>query len=200
MNKEDMMRFFLSCLIVAIGLVAVAPAQETQEQKAEKTDKPARSSKFSIGFGLETLQDDFGMELALTTPYFANGVMAFRVRGGIAWASGIPEGETKEDWLLYAPVRIAYTVSSAFAADRIRLYSEGGSILIFSIQDVASETYAGAGGYGLFGFEFFANDYVPVTYFIEGGGMGTNSEADKMISDPSLGNGFFVSVGIRWYP
>ena len=193
------MRLFLRCLFILVGLVLVVPV-EAQEQKAEETAKPARSSKFSIGFGLQTIQDDFGLELNLTTPYFANQMVAWRFRGGVAWANGIPDGEAEEDWLLYAPVRFAFVGSWAFAADRIRLYSEGGSIMIFSVQDVSSETYAGVGGYGLFGFEFFANDHVPVTYFFEGGGMGTNAEADKMKGDPSLANGFFASVGIRWYP
>lgn len=193
------MRHFLSCLLIAVTFVSVIPAN-AQEKKAEEAAKPARSSKFSIGFGLQTIQDDFGLELNLTTPYFSREMVAFRVRGGVAWANGVPDGETEEDWQLYAPVRIAFISSWAFAADRIRLYSEAGSILIFSVQDVSEETFAGTGGYGLFGFEFFANDHVPVTYFIECGGMGTSAEADMMISDPSLANGFFATVGIHWYP
>ncbi len=193
------MRFLLSCLLISIGLVSSVPA-ETQEQKAEETEIPARSSRMAIGFSLETIQDDFGLELGVTTPYFAGEKMALRLRGGVAWANGIPDGKTKEDWLLYTPIRIAFVGSWAFAANKVRLYSEGGSLAILSIQDVSSDTFSGIGGYGLFGFEFFASDHVPVTYFIEGGGMGTSAKADKMIADPSLANGFFASVGLRWYP
>ncbi len=193
------MRFLLSCLLISICLISSTRA-EAPEQKAEEAVKPARSSRLAIGFSLETIQDDFGLELDLTTPYFAGKMMALRFRGGVAWANGIPLGETEEDWLLYAPVRVAFVGSWAFAADKIRLYSEAGSLIILSVQDVSSETFSGMGGYGLFGFEFFANDNVPVTYFIEGGGMGTSAEADQIISEPSLANGFFATFGLRWYP
>ena len=82
----------------------------------------------------------------------------------------------------------------------IRLYSEAGGIVILSIQDVSSDTFAGIGGYGLFGFEFFAGDHVPVTYYIEGGGMGTSANVDQLITDPSLANGFFATIGVRCDP
>jgi len=192
------MKLFRGCLFVIAGLILVAPAA-ADEQQAEEKGKPAQSSGLAIGFNLETLQNDFGLELGLTTPYFAGESMALRLRGGIAWAIGIPDGETKEDWLLYSPMRIGFVGSWGFAANMVRLYSEAGCVVVLSIQDVSSNTFAGVGGYGLFGFEFFAGDRVPVTYFIEGGGMGTSATADKMITDPSLANGFFATVGLRRY-
>ena len=73
------MRFFLSCLLITMYLVSGFPV-EAQEQKAKETGRPARSSRLAIGFSLETIQDDFGLELDLTTPYFAGKMMAFRVR------------------------------------------------------------------------------------------------------------------------
>jgi hypothetical protein len=40
---------------------------------------------------------------------------------------------------------------------------------------------------------------VPVSYFIELGGVGTGANADKVTGNPIYSNGFLISVGFRGY-
>jgi hypothetical protein len=43
------------------------------------------------------------------------------------------------------------------------------------------------------------NPAVPVSYFIELGGIGVGANADKVPGKPIYSNGFLISVGVRGY-
>jgi hypothetical protein len=76
----------------------------------------------------------------------------------------------------------------------MRLYGEGGVIVLFPSSEFSSESEV-LGGYGLFGFEFFFSHQS--NYFIEIGGIGTGAVADKASGKPIYSNGLLINVGLR---
>jgi hypothetical protein len=104
------------------------------------------------------------------------------------------EGETV--WMPYSNVSLGLIGISAVIVEHIRLYGEGGTVLLFPSDSFSSKSIV-VGGYGLFGFEFFMDKNG--CYFIELGGIGTGAVADKVLSKPIYSNGFTISTGFRFY-
>ncbi|MBN2344070.1 MAG: hypothetical protein JXX29_20650 [Deltaproteobacteria bacterium] len=185
-------------LMFAIALFSVmltggyVAAQDTQ------SDSHPRAKHLALGFELKDTNGDYGLGLDVNTPYFANGLMALRVRGALSWLEGVPAGETEFEWMPYGSVQLGFVLSVGEVGGFGRFYSEAGGILVLPNSDFSDDV--AFGGFGLFGFEFFTNVASPVSYFIEAGGMGTNGQSEKLGGKPSHSNGFFVNVGIRWYP
>lgn len=150
---------------------------------------------FGFGFHLNQFQRDFGMGINVTSPFFADDKLAFRVQGNILWLQH-PDPEGISTWTDYNNITFGLVTVSGVIKNFVRLYSEGGLLLLFPSEDFSSEKIE-LGGYGFFGFEFFTDKRS--NYFLEIGGMGTSAIADKIPTEPIYSNGLSVSAGIRYY-
>jgi hypothetical protein len=160
---------------------------------------PERANKFSFGFQLNSYQNDFGLGIQLTSPYFAQGAVAIRGRANMQFYQYL-NNDNKTTWSPYGTYQLGVIGVGGTAGGFARFYGEGGIVLITPSSDFSSLSTE-IGGYGLFGFEFFmsSDPKVPVSYFIELGGIGTGATADKVAGSPIYSNGFLISVGFRGY-
>ncbi len=150
------------------------------------------SKKLGIGFQLSQYQQDFGVGLNVTSPYFVHKTLAIRVRANLMFNEHIQSGEMT--WTPYSNITLGVLSSSATMAGFMRLYGEGGVIGIMPSSDFSDESFV-IGGYGLFGFEFFMSTHF--NYFIEIGGIGSGASADKVPTKPIYSNGLSISTGFR---
>jgi len=156
------------------------------------------SNTMSVGFNLNQYQNDFGIGLTVTSPYFFKGAVA--VRGGVnlQYLQHIPQGQEEADWSPYTNVRLGVASAGAVICESIRIYGEGGAVLILP-NDVFSDTNATLGAYGVFGFEFFMEGGSS-SFFFEAGGLGVDDTvAEKSVGSPIYSNGFLLSTGMRVY-
>lgn len=151
------------------------------------------NSGFGLGFHLSQYQNDFGLGVNLTSPYFANDHVAVRLRGNLMWLDHIENLETT--WTPYSNFQLGIVGVGGTINNFIRLYGEGGIIAILPDSDFSSAD-SEFGGYGLFGFEFFFQE--AHNYFIELGGVGTGARADQVLGEPIYSNGFLINVGYRY--
>lgn len=181
-------------LLLTLSAIALMLTVNGQEKQV--------SQKFSWGFQLCQYQKDFGFGINLTSPYFANGYMAFRLRSNLMYLEHINIVEKGNDkytetvWTSYANASFSYVGSSQIIADFLRLYGEGGLILLFPSGDFSSESIL-PGGFGLFGFEFYMSNRH--NYYIEIGGVGTGATADKVEGKPIFSNGLMINTGFRMH-
>lgn len=108
--------------------------------------------------------------------------------------------DNETTWSPYGSYQLGFVAVGGAAGGFARFYAEGGILLITPSSEFSSSSTE-IGGYGLFGFEFFMGSApdVPVSYFIEPGGIGTGATADKVPGKPIYSNGFSISVGVRGY-
>ena len=160
---------------------------------------PERANKFNFGFQLNNFQNDFGIGLQLTSPYFAHGYIAIRGRANFQFNQHLNENN-ETTWTPYGSYQLGVVGVGGMVGGFIRLYGEGGVLIITPSSDFSSSNVE-VGGYGLFGFEFFmgSDPFVPVSYFVELGGLGSGATADKVPGKPIYSNGFLISVGVRGY-
>ena len=152
------------------------------------------STDFGLGFQLNQYQNDFGMGINLTSPYFVYDHLAVRARANLMFNEHLQDQNIT--WTPYSNITLGLIGTSGYVGDFMRLYGEGGVIMI-----LPSSTFSSGdpefGGYGLFGFEFYMS---PITnYFIEIGGVGTGAVADKVPGNPIYSNGLSISVGFRFH-
>lgn len=164
---------------------AIAFSLSAQEKKI--------SDRLGFGFQLNQYQHDFGLGVCFTSPYFADGHMAFRVKGNYMYLQHPKNDETT--WSPYGNITLGYVGIAGEIGGFMRLYGEGGVIFIFPNAEFSKDSYH-IGGYGLFGFEFYM--YSNTCYFIELGGVGTGATADKVPGEPIYSNGFIISTGFRF--
>ena len=173
--------FLVLILLMVFGLIEVANAQE------EKI-----SNEFGMGFQLSQYQNDFGLGLNVTSPYFVHNKIAVRLRGNLMFNEHVKNNETT--WTPYFNISLGLIGVAGKVGDYIRLYGEGGFIGLFPSGEFSSEKFV-FGGYGLFGFEFYM--YSKGSYFIEIGGIGTGAIADNITNKPIYSNGLLISTGFR---
>jgi hypothetical protein len=162
-------------------------AQENQPVSAFKNGT-------TLGFQLGQFQNDFGFGLNVTSPFFAKGGMAVRVRGNLMYNQHVtPASETT--WAPYGNISAGVVVRGGEIGNFMRLYGEGGLLAILPSSDFSSQGVS-LGGYGGFGFEFFMTKFF--NYYIEIGGVGTGATADKLPGKPIFSNGLLVQVGFRY--
>ena len=150
--------------------------------------------KHGMGFGfqLNQYQKDFGIGLQATSPYFGKDKIAIRARFNGMFYEHPVNNETT--WTIYSNLGLGIIGVSGTIQNFMRLYGEGGILLLFPSADFSSKNTE-FGGYGLFGFEFFMSP--GTNYFIEIGGVGTGANADKIPNNPIYSNGLLISVGFR---
>ncbi len=159
------------------------------------TQESGPASSFSAGLQIANYQKDFGIGINLTSPYFAGDYLAIRLRSNMMWFEHIDQN-SKFTWTTYSNHSLGLASVAGRINDNLRLYGEGGIILLLPSNTFSSEDIE-IGGYGLFGFEFhFAtND----NYYIELGSVGTGASADKVPGEPIYSNGFAINVGYRHF-
>ena len=176
----------IKSILVAVMMLIGVTAGFAQE-------KPL-NSKMALGFHLNQNQQDFGFGLQATSPYFANQKVAVRLRGSLMWNQHV-NNDNLTVWSPYSNVSLGVVGVGGEIADFIRLYGEGGVVLLFPNSDFSSNS-SQLGGYGLFGFEFYMSSNN--SYFIEIGGIGTGAVADKVATNPIYSNGMLINVGFRY--
>ena len=148
---------------------------------------------FGIGGQVGQYQRDFGIGLHMTSPYFANGTSAVRLKGNLVWNEHL-NSISETTWTSYSNLALGLVRSVGGMNGFIRLYGESGAILLFP-SDAFSTEFIQFGGYGLFGTEFLLDEHM--SYFLEAGGVGTGARADKVAGVPIYSNGFVINVGVR---
>lgn len=169
---------------IIFGIVLLALQLQAQE---------SLNKNFGIGAQVGQLQNDFGIGLNLTTPYFANQKMAVRIKGNLMWNEHL-NSSSETTWTSYSNASLGIVQSVGEINNFLRVYGEGGAIFLFPSDEFSSKSIQ-FGGYGLFGFEFFFDPHV--NYFLEAGGVGTGAKADKIPGKPIYSNGFIINVGVR---
>lgn len=167
-------------LMLMISLIISAKAQYTV------------NSGTGFGFQVNQYQKDFGIGLNVTSPFFLYDHMGVRLRGNLMFNEHEENG--KITWTPYANMTLGLIGVSGYVADFIRLYGEGGVVMLMPADDFSSDDFV-LGGYGLLGFEFFMDK--GLNYFIEIGGVGTGAVADKIATEPIYSNGLLISTGFR---
>lgn len=154
-----------------------------------------KTNTVSLGFNLNQVQSDFGLGMDIVSPYFANSKVAVKVGGNIKWLEHLQGTETT--WTLYQNIQIGIRGRQFIIEDKLFIYGEGGSIMLFPNTKFSTENIR-FGGYGLFGFEFKPTD--KFGFYFEMGGVGTGATADKITNKPIYSNGFLTNVGFRITP
>ncbi|MBX2970627.1 MAG: hypothetical protein KF803_14750 [Cyclobacteriaceae bacterium] len=169
---------------ISIAMLVLALQMQAQE---------SLNKNFGIGGHVGQHQKDFGIGINITSPYFANQKMAVRLKGSLVWNEHL-NSDSETTWSAYSNLSLGFVQSVAEINNSVRLYGEGGLILLFPSGEFSSESIQ-FGGYGLFGFEFFIDKHI--NYFFEAGGVGTGAKADKIVRKPIYSNGFLINVGVR---
>jgi hypothetical protein len=83
--------------------------------------------------------------------------------------------------------------------NNVNMYIEAGSQMLISPGSISSEKL-NFGGYGLVGVEYFLSENANrnLSVFIELGGTGNNSRADKLLTKPKIATGSTLSVGFQY--
>ncbi len=150
-----------------------------------------RSNSLSIGSGLINADGDFGFQGTITSPWFKNSA-AFRIGTFILF-----RGE--DSWIPYYGFKAGFLGGSFMVNDDIRLYGEGGVVLLFPSSHFDNDPFV-FGGYGHFGFEFFPEGRNSnFSEYIELGSNGIAARAENIPGSPVYMNGFASTVGLRYY-
>lgn len=182
------MKLNFTLLLVLFTFCLTAQEAETKEDENEGRI----SNKTSIGFQLSENQGDFGTGLTITSPFFLKNKLAVRLSGNVMFFSRANNPETA--WDPYGHLALGLVSASPEIKGFLRLYSEFGFIGVIPNQSLTDDRFK-LGGYGLFGFEFYMSPNS--NYFIELGGQGVGTEAEKLDDNPIFSNGFMINVGFR---
>lgn len=144
-----------------------------------------------FGFQLSQYQNDFGFGVHYSSPVLFNS-MGLRLKYNLMFHEHVKDSLTT--WTPYSNFSLGLVGFAGMVTPGIRIYGEGGLLLLLP-SSAFSSSKVNIGGYGTFGFEFFP--YNSFNYFIELGGMGTGSLADKLPNQPIYSNGFSISTGFR---
>lgn len=150
------------------------------------------SKKMGFGFQLGQYQNDFGLGAQVTSPFFLYEKLAIRAKANIMWNEHLLDGLST--WSEYSNISVGVVGMGGEIANIIRLYGEGGLLIILPNENFSSNS-SELGGYGLFGFEFFLG--YNFNYYIEIGGVGTGAVADKIATQPIYSNGLIIQTGFR---
>ncbi|MFN3195976.1 MAG: hypothetical protein ACE364_08515 [Chlorobiota bacterium] len=159
---------------------------------AKSQEESKISNSFGVGFQLGEIQDDFGIGLNITSPYIFDNRVAVRARANFVWNEHLDGIETT--WTPYSNFTLGVVGVGGKINDYIRLYGEGGVILLLP-SDEFSDGEMVSGGYGLFGFEFY--HFRNLNYFIEIGGVGTGARENTIATRPIYSNGLMINAGLR---
>jgi hypothetical protein len=175
------MKLKLSLILVLIPFTLIGQIRDTKQVK--------------FGFQINQFQDDFGLGIHVISPEFKN--LSISLKANTNWLQGISPKTENQNWYHYYNGQIAIRYRSPIS-EKVGIYAEGGLFVAVPNPDFSDQDFS-PGGFGLFGFEFFigTGKRVP-SYFIELGGIGSGSTAEKLPSNPIYANGFLIATGFRF--
>lgn len=151
----------------------------------------------SVGFALNSGNDDFSTSLAVTSLWFFGSSLAVQAAAMQSWyVHGVDEDSGEESWMPYMSYKLGLMGGSLTANGFMRLYGSGGLLYIAPNKKFSDKTSV-MGSYGSFGFEFLSGR--SLNYYIELGAIGISARADKIPGKPLYGRGFSTTVGLRYY-
>lgn len=149
----------------------------------------------SVYFNLNEVAGDFGMSFGVQSPLLL-GAIGARLEGVVQWCNLPGSAQLRYP---YAVLRSSLTGYSRPLGD-LRLYGYGGIEFAFPqlwMPELDTESWR-FGGFGGFGFEFFATNRI--CYYIELGSTGSSAKSNVSQSDQRLyRNGFQTIVGLKLY-
>ncbi len=175
--------------LVLFGIATTISNAQNDNSKSEGLNK-----NFGLGFQLGQYQNDFGLGINMTSPFFVYDRLAVRVRGNFMWNEHL-DSNVETTWTSYSNLSLGVLGIGREIGDFVRLYGEGGGIFLFPPSELSSNSFE-FGGYGLIGFEFFLTR--SSNYFIEIGAVGTGAKAEKVATKPIYSNGLLINVGYRF--
>jgi hypothetical protein len=150
-----------------------------------------------IGIMAGTLGVDAGVGLEISSPSFLKKRFYLRVKGGINWSEWYKA--QVDDYVTY-PFLGASLVFNTRPMNRTRMFVEAGEFVLFP-SDNFSEKKSVYGFSASTGAEYFVahNPHLTFSYFFGGGLSLCYTSAEKLENNPSYGNGFVFSTGLRAY-
>lgn len=189
-TANDSLWRLLSLLLL---LVLVSPALSAQELEEPEKSRPEGIPRTSVAVApvISSYQNDFGFGAEFLSPNFAGGALAVSAAGKMHYLA-------TADWEPFFTGELSL-LSGLFApAPTHRLYGKAGLVAVFPTNDISEDDLI-LGALGAFGFEFFFNEDLQGSYFVELGGVGIGAEADRLPGSPVYANGFMTNVGVRYY-
>ena len=176
----------LGLLVVALLVATRALAQDGER------------NGFAVGWDLNSVANNYGVALRLSSPPFADDKVHVDVAGGISWVQGVRLGSTGTTWASYGMFRVGVFRTQAIGELPLRFYGGGGAVMLLP-SDRLSAKSTRWGGYGVTGLELFMPSAKNTAWFAELGGMGTGAKADKLADAPIYANCFTIGWGFRYY-
>ncbi len=196
-------------MLLALATSAYDPKIDTQLVPA---------SGLALGVGVQRLQDEFGLQLQLTSPRFVDGMLAVRIAGGVGWypdLRSLPDDAGNQAFdarALYGHTRLLLDGAFPLALMPGRLYAAVGPSALFLPMRV-STTRVAIGVYGVVGLELFAGTAYrssAFSFFFEIGASAHAATADvadrtgpievtDLTIDRPIGTGLALAGGLRWY-
>lgn len=156
---------------------------------------PVSAQTFGMGITINQSALDYGFGLQVTSPQLA-GSFQIRLSGNIQGVIGTNRADAQNSLYGYGMLRLGVVGKPSLVIDDIRIYAEGGPLMLINNSQVTSKKI-GIGGYGMFGMEYQMS--APFWVFLEGGGIGTGAKGEKLIGSPSYETGLFFGMGLRFY-
>lgn len=171
----------LLCVIIVFAWLP----QNTWGQEAEK-------NPFQLGFKTLQIQNDFGLGVELVTPYFISDKMAFKIGYQLHWLEYLNGSQIT--WKTYNSWQLGVKGRRPVLEQKLFVTAEGGALFILP-NDAFSSQDSDLGIYGLLGIDWVTTDQL--TLFMEFGGGGSKTRANKVAASPIFSNGFISQVGLR---
>jgi hypothetical protein len=154
----------------------------------------------SVSAAAVNTQTDYGLGIAVTTPFLHANRVAMRLGLERQFVDGVPKGESKEVRQGYTVVRGGAVGLLGVVESHVFLYGEGGLLYLMPGEDLAADEAFGA--YGQVGLEFFprmSDSRRQYSVFVELGLRGApGAEATELKGEPFFGNGFTTRAGLRY--
>jgi hypothetical protein len=187
---------------LGVTVALLLPVAGVRAEPAASGAIDSQHHGFSLGTDVLRMQDDFALGVRVSSPSLFQDSIRLTLAGGVAWFPHDQNASGNEQWRTYGHARFVVEAGHRIEGTPIRLYGFGG-VLLLALPDSLSSNSIAPGGLGGFGFEFYmprgGNDG-PLSYFLELGGLGTGAKANHAPGHPSIGSGFLVAAGLRWYP
>jgi hypothetical protein len=143
--QEDRMkkRVLLILIMICAGTCAGLSAEEAGTTVTGGLSLPAG---FAFGVDLADRAGHLAWGVDVTSPYFFWERVAVRLRGELLFDN--------REWNTFFMTKAGLVGVGGKVGKNIRLYGEGGILLVFPHSDFSSEDFV-FGGYGHFGMDFF---------------------------------------------
>ena len=182
-------------VLTVLAFIAIQEIKSAQAGEEAITD---HSTNAAIGFNLDSIANNFGFGLTVSSPYFFNNTSHLQLTGNVAWVQGVRAMETETSWLPYGLFKLGFFSGRMIENTPIRVYGGGGLALI-TPAGTLSNSGVQFGGFGLTGVELFLNQQKAKSLFLEFGAIGTGAKANQLVSSPIYANGFTIAWGYKYY-